>query len=312
MHRNQNQRLLPEPPPRGAAGAPPLPKREPWPRDRDPLLILGDFERYTEVEPRVERREQLPGSIFADHSVLQFDDFDGAGHDSPHGLTIHRFTVSDGGASMGPVRAPGEFDAALSRAALALRNQDPSGALRSNQGGYHSAASLRGRAEDPSHPCWGELHSILDAAAAAALEVEADEGRVPRRPTDGGEPLQVTDSWVNVNRGRGDFNKLHMHLPAVYSGVYYAQPPNDSLGRLNGAFVLPLTASSTEIEDTAGDASTGKRASEITYALMRAQRGVVLLFPASMLHAVLPSYSAECSETDENRISIGFNVSPFW
>ena len=112
----------------------------------------------------------------------------------------------------------------------------------------------------------------------------------------------MTDSWVNLNRGRGDFNKLHMHLPALFSGVYYAQPPNDAADRLNGGFVLPLTTGE------ASDADGEPGSSEVTYALMRPARGMLMLFPAGMLHAVLPSWAAE----GEVRISIGFNVSPFW
>ena len=113
----------------------------------------------------------------------------------------------------------------------------------------------------------------------------------------GSAPIEVTDSWINVNKGEGDFNKIHHHIPALYSGVYYACPPSESGGRLNGAFVLPVAVAGGEGAPT-----------ELTFSLMRPVRGTMLLFPAAMLHAVLPSYSDE----GEERISIGFNVSPFW
>ena len=121
--------------------------------------------------------------------------------------------------------------------------------------------------------------------------------------------LKVTDSWVNLNRGSGDYNKLHQHLPALFSGVYYAQPPRAETGRFNGAFVLPLTTVGKEGVSGAGAAERSQ--SEVTFALMRPAPGMLMLFPAAMLHAVLPTYYAEGAEAEE-RISIGFNVSPGW
>ena len=122
-------------------------------------------------------------------------------------------------------------------------------------------------------------------------------GRLPHLEKGDRESLTVTDTWVNINRGRGDFNKLHSHVPAAYSGVYYAQPCSSGAGRLNGAFVLPISTV---------EASKGVQ-SEIAFSLMQPVRGMLLLFPATMLHAVLPSWTQ-----GEERISIGFNVSPFW
>ena len=268
-----------------AAGAPPLPKAAPWPRERDPLEVLGVFGTYAEVQPTEEAVPLLASSsdVLEDHAVLHFADYDGPGG----ALAVHRFRVRDG--ATGPAGAA--FDDNLARAATLLRAGDPDGALRSNGGGYHSAATLRGRPEAPGLPCWGELHAILDAAAEAALACDAAAGRAPPKPA-GGPAVEVTDSWVNLNKGRGDYNKLHSHLPAAYSGTYYAQPPRGD-GRLNGAFVVPLTTAD-------GDAA-------LDYALMRPVRGMLFLFPAGMLHGVLPTYA-----DGQERVSIGFNVSPGW
>lgn len=298
------------------AGARPLPESKPWPRDRPPLQVLGEFATYTEVDPRIELCEQPESSLFAEHAVLHFNDFDGevspqerqAGFGGDGGaLAIHRFLVRPDN-ERASVRSAGSLDDAIVRAAAQMRSEDPAGALRSNQGGYHSSATLRERPEYPGDECWAELHTVLDAAASAALEVEAEAGRAPQLEAErNGEPrVKVTDSWVNVNKGKGDFNKLHMHLPAVYSGVYYAQPPEENTDRLNGAFVLPLTT--RDAADSATSSQDGSQQGTVTFSLMCPQRGMLMLFPASMLHAVLPTYS----KTGSERISIGFNVSPFW
>ena len=319
-----------------AAGAPPLPLVEPWERDRPPLQVLGDFELFTEVEPRTESVALQENSLFSEHSVLHYDSFAGGGtggEDGGTGLAVHRFLVHPDDAR-GSSRPAGTFDASLVLAAAVVQAEDSKGALVSNAGGYHSAATLRGRKEDPTCKCWGELHAVLDAAAAAAIKVEGPAGavghahgspppsptccppvahllptcclsvahlllagRLPHLEKGDRESLTVTDTWVNINRGRGDFNKLHSHVPAAYSGVYYAQPCSSGAGRLNGAFVLPISTV---------EASKGVQ-SEIAFSLMQPVRGMLLLFPATMLHAVLPSWTQ-----GEERISIGFNVSPFW
>ena len=43
---------------------------------------------------------------------------------------------------------------------------------------------------------------------------------------------------------------------------------------------------------------------------MQPQSGELLLFPAGMLHAVLPYWCED--EADAGRISVAFNVSPDW
>ena len=106
---------------------------------------------------------------------------------------------------------------------------------------------------------------------------------------------------MNVNRCGGDFNKLHVHVPAAYSGAYYVQIPANAEG---GDFVLPTST-------TSGDGGAENQAkSEVKFAQIRPVRGTLLLFPATMLHAVLPTWAKGAE--DEERISIGFNVSPFW
>ena len=299
------------------AGAPPLPRSEPWDRERPPLQVLGQFAQYTEVMPRVEMMQQQQKQqqeeqgaasssprIFAAHELLHFDEYDGADPKGPAGLMLHRFVVNDD-VTRGSSRPADSLDEAIVGAATSMRAEgggaSSAGALRSNQGGFHSAATLRGHAEDPNRPCWEELHTILDAAASLALKAEVAAGRLPAPPpATAAGTVQVTDSWVNVNKGRGDFNELHMHLPAVLSGVYYARTPgHDEQAPLNGAFVLPLT--------TRGE---GGGSGEVTFARMQPQSGELLLFPAGMLHAVLPYWCED--EADAGRISVAFNVSPDW
>lgn len=126
------------------------------------------------MQPQVTQVPLDAGSQFAEHTTLHFDQYDGDGGGTG-GLTVHRFVVQ-GDDVRGTGREAGTLDATITRAAAAVKAEDPAGALRSNGGGYHSAASLRGRAEDPNDQCWGELHAILDEAATAAVQFEIGAG----------------------------------------------------------------------------------------------------------------------------------------
>ena len=335
-----------------AAGASALPTAEVWARDKPPLHIMGEFARYTHVTPRVVHQPlgDAAGGLFSEHALLHFagssgdsgsDDSDAgaAGGEAAVGggaaatgdgdgdgsgsLVVHRFRLKDDDQRAPSHRSAGSFDAALVAGAAALRLDEPTGALVSNQGGYHSASPLRGRADDgpDEAPCWDELHQVIDAAVAAGLavkeEVDASEARA-RGGGAWGRRLEARSSWVNVN-GAGDTNKLHTHEPAVYSGTYYAQLPRDvdvaspveeaeaapaAARDMSGAFVLRL---STAGEPGGGGGAVGDSESECRYSLVRPERGMLLLFPATMLHAVLPFWPEEGADVQE-RVSVGFNV----
>jgi uncharacterized protein (TIGR02466 family) len=99
--------------------------------------------------------------------------------------------------------------------------------------------------------------------------------------------------WANVNR-RGDFNQVHTHPGATWSGVYYVDH-----GEAEGA------APATSIQLFDPDAARTNLffpelvASSITF---KPEPGLMILFPSYVPHAV-PPHSG-----DRPRISVAFNV----
>ena len=74
---------------------------------------------------------------------------------------------------------------------------------------------------------------------------------------------------------------------------------------MSGAFVLRLSTAGEP--GSGGGAGAGDSESECRYSLVRPERGMLLLFPATMLHAVLPFWPEEGADVQE-RVSVGFNV----
>lgn len=85
--------------------------------------------------------------------------------------------------------------------------------------------------------------------------------------------------WFNVNNP-GEFQEVHMHCPASYSGIYLldCDEPNPT------SFYVPL----------------GRRESKTTFTTEFMKEGTVILFPSDMLHYVKPCV--------KRRVTIAFNL----
>lgn len=194
-----------------------------------------------------------------------------------------------------PVAAVPLPDAALHNAALKSlilqRRQAGPEKRASNLGGWQSGWDME---------AWGGPHTkaVLDAAKAVAdkLTVRRD-----------GQPAQIAwrcNCWANVN-GHGDSNEFHCHPGAFWSGAYYVEDGGSAAG--------PDQGGAFEMMDPRGP-GPALYAPHLAYAMpqglspgssetLQPRSGLLLLFPAWLLHQVRP-YSGEGL-----RISIAFNLS---
>jgi uncharacterized protein (TIGR02466 family) len=176
-----------------------------------------------------------------------------------------------------------ELNVQLRENILEHARQHP-GNERTNVGGWHSetgALEFCGQAGERL------IRHMRDMTEEATRRLYAQFQRPP-------ESLSWTlSAWANVNQ-RGDFNTMHTHPGATWSGVYYVDPGESEPApegtaihlsdpcptRINGFF--PELASSTF--------------------LFRPEPGLMILFPSYLPHAVPPHRG------DRPRISIAFNV----
>ena len=259
-----------------AAGAAPLPDRIAW--TRPPLELLGFAARFAERPPAVERRARAPDG-FASHEVWRFA---GEGGD---GVLMHAFELARSAA----------LNPALAAEAAAVEREG-TGLAVSNVGGFHGNRELL----DRDAPCVREFAEALGRAAAAL----------------GGDGARVEHAWVNVSRA-GDYNRLHDHAPAAWSGAYYVAvpeppptppsagaeppagaslpPPPDARGATSGRLAFRLAA------DGVAEKSDEPLRGECEYFAVAPREGLLLIFPGTLKHAVLPL------EHEGLRISISFN-----
>ncbi len=109
----------------------------------------------------------------------------------------------------------------------------------------------------------------------------------------GYEAIELTGCWANVGR-RGASHAMHSHPNNFLSGVYYVQtsPGADTVNfhdpRPQASVMRPPV---TEL--------TGRNADQV---VVQVTNGTLVMFPSWLPHSVSPS------ESDEQRISISFNL----
>ena len=121
----------------------------------------------------------------------------------------------------------------------------------------------------------------------ATLRLYASYSRPP-------EPLSwILSAWANINR-RGDFNNMHTHPGATWSGVYYVDDGESSPDAEGTAIALsdPCPARTNIFVPELSNSNV----------LFRPVPGLMILFPSYVPHAVPPHRG------DRPRISIAFNV----
>ena len=115
--------------------------------------------------------------------------------------------------------------------------------------------------------------------------------------------------WLNVSRP-GNWNTLHGHPGATFSGVYYASGSfNDSLaGRLIMAVGAPEQLSEHSLpqvhQGSAGRQPTGRL--DLQLLKVDPEPGVLVVFPSFIPHFVMPFEATDMRNTDP-RISLAFN-----
>lgn len=178
----------------------------------------------------------------------------------------------------------GDLNAELQARILQLEKQQP-GVVKSNVGGWHSGLDFL----DAEAGCVRRLRQRLVQAVTAL-------GRQTLRPEAAASATQFRlEGWANVLR-RGQYNSLHCHPNAFWSGVYYVNG-NDAVdgqpfsGRL-------------ELIDPRPGASLCYAENTQLYGrfLLNPAAGQMLIFPAWLQHQVHPY----CG--DDVRISIAFNA----
>lgn len=153
----------------------------------------------------------------------------------------------------------------------------------SNMGGWHSGPDLL----KWNHPEIAQLNQYVHQAFGQMLEAQFGTPEFRCKLTVG--------CWANVN-GDGDYNRIHAHGEAHWSGVYYVTIGNPDPDRTpNGGIELIDPRAAAPI----GAAYGGAREVSVT---VQPRPGLMLMFPSWLRHGVLPYFG------DGERISIAFNL----
>ena len=182
------------------------------------------------------------------------------------------------------------LNVALREAILAREKTHPS-THHSNKGGWQSAWDM---------PEWGgaALTRLLDFARETATRLTIDRDGKPVAPQ------WKVNCWANINRS-GHGNEFHCHPGSFWSGTYYVDD--------GGIATDSALGGELEFMDPRGPAPA-MYAPLLTFAVpggasigasqtITPRAGMLVLFPAWVLHAVRP-YGGKAT-----RISIAFNLS---
>jgi uncharacterized protein (TIGR02466 family) len=108
--------------------------------------------------------------------------------------------------------------------------------------------------------------------------------------------INVTNLWFNCNKNK-DYNKMHNHAGCDFSACYYLKVPKNS-----GNFVLenpnPAFTSSSLYRNSMSHYNEYNSGSYN----IEAKENKLIVFPSYVYHSVEPNM------TDEDRISIAFNM----
>ena len=169
-------------------------------------------------------------------------------------------------------------------AEIAKRRKSEPGEVKSNRKGWHSAYDLF-RRKEPAH---ARLAAVIRAAVDQATRKLAPNADLSRLRME-------CDGWVNVNP-TGGYNTPHDHPGNLWSGTYYVVTPSsgepgDPSGRIEF-----IDARSGLADNLVNAPFTASKCG------IRPKPGMLLLFPANLLHWVHPNAAAE------DRVTIAFNA----
>ncbi len=157
------------------------------------------------------------------------------------------------------------------------------GAALTNVGGWHSAVGTLEFCGDAGRRLLALMRAMtLEATFRLHASVGQDQPALD----------WALDAWANVN-APGDFNQMHTHPGATWSGVYYVDAGSDD----------PAAAAALELADP-NPARTNVFFPDVSAAniTIAPEPGLMVLFPSYVPHCVLPHRG------DRPRISVAFNV----
>ena len=172
-------------------------------------------------------------------------------------------------------------------AAIISHEQTSKTVGRSNVGGWHS---------EPGLLEWTGEAGLSLVARMVALANHSTRLLFQEHRAKGPKFGWKISAWANVNRA-GDWNKMHFHSGATWSGTYYVRPgdpsPPERPGAGHLAFLDPLLAA--QMSFFPGILPE--------YREFAPKPGLMILFPSYLQHIVQPYLG------QEPRISIAFNLS---
>ena len=110
--------------------------------------------------------------------------------------------------------------------------------------------------------------------------------------------FELNNMWININR-KGNYNTLHRHPNCILSGVFWVKA-SENCGKLK--FDNPNGFVETNLIEYTDD-DVKKEHNYYHMFEFTPREGIMILFPSHLQHLVEPN------ESDEDRISIAFNLS---
>jgi len=110
--------------------------------------------------------------------------------------------------------------------------------------------------------------------------------------------FELRNMWININK-KDNYNEIHCHPASILSGVFWVKTPKNC-----GKLIFPNPHSFVEYDLIECIDSDVKKEHNYTHTFGFApQEGTLITFPSHLQHLV------ELNESDEDRISIAFNLS---
>jgi uncharacterized protein (TIGR02466 family) len=109
--------------------------------------------------------------------------------------------------------------------------------------------------------------------------------------------FKLSNMWININK-RGNYNVIHHHPGAIMSGVFWVKTP-ENCGSL--MFQSPHNFTQSLLLEKVNP-EVAKNQNYYSYYNFTPKEGTIIIFPPDLLHGVEPN------ESDEDRISIAFNL----
>jgi len=162
-----------------------------------------------------------------------------------------------------------------------LKKQTSQKIVRSNTGGWHSSSDLNYRPEFRKI-----YNSILEAVNAFTKQFDYNDKQYY---------LEIESMWSIINQ-KYNYNEVHSHSSALWSGVYYVKAPQDC-GKINLFDPRPQAHCTTH--HTKSEKLSSLNYTKISF---EPKDGKCLIFPGWLQHNVEPNMS------DEDRIIISFNI----